>query len=112
MPSDLSGVDCLEYIRSPREHFHSLMDFITRLESLESGMPHSRGAVTAGTDDERIAARRMEAAVPTMGHFGRREAAPGSIEHTIGCAVCGASNPLDSRFCEQCGAAVAVTLSA
>ena len=112
MPSDLSGVDCLEYIRSPREQFHSLMDFITRLESLESGISPSRGGLNAGSDDERLASRRMETAVPTMGQFGRRDAAPGSIEPTIGCAVCGAANPLDSRFCEQCGAAVAVSLSA
>ena len=28
------------------------------------------------------------------------------------CTDCGAANPFDSRFCEQCGAAVAVSLSA
>ena len=112
MPSDLSGVDCLEYIRSPREHFHSLMDFIARLESLESGMPHSRGSFTAATGDERVAARRTETAAPTMGQFGRRDATPGSIEPTITCSDCGAANPFGSRFCEQCGAASAVTLSA
>ena len=112
MPSDLSGVDCLEYIRSPREHFHTLMDFISRLESLESGMPASRGALTAVTDDGRVAAGSTETAAPAMGRFGAREAARGSIEPTLTCPDCGAANPLDSRFCEQCGAASVVSLSA
>ena len=112
MPSDLSGVDCLEYIRSPREHFHSLMDFIARLESLESGMPNSRGSLTATKDDERVAARRPDT-TPAMGQFGRKDATPGSIEPAMTCSDCGAANPFDSRFCEQCGgAASAVSLSA
>ena len=111
MPSDLSGVDCLEYIRSPREHFHSLMDFVARLESLESGTPPSRGTLTAA-NDERVAAPRTDTAAPTIGQFGRREAAAASFESMMACSACGADNPFDSRFCEQCGAATAVTLSA
>ena len=96
MPSDLSGVECLEYIRSPREHFHTLMDFITRLESLESGMPARDGLREVGN----------------MARFGRRDASAGSPQPTIDCMECGAANALDSRFCEQCGARVAVSLSA
>jgi Zn-dependent protease with chaperone function len=105
IPSDLSGVDCLEYIRSPREHFHSLDDFIARLESLETGIPSSLGGMAM--DDGRGVMPRAAAAA-----FAARDDEPVSIESRIGCRECGAGNPIDSRFCEQCGAPVAAAMSA
>lgn len=107
IPSDLSGVDCLEYVRSPREHFHSLDDFIARLESLETGMPSSRGSLAM--DDDNFATRRASQA-PNFA--AGADEAPMSIESRIGCRECGAGNPIDSRFCEQCGAPVATAVSA
>jgi hypothetical protein len=107
MPSDLSGVDCLEYIRSPREHFHSLDDFIARLESLETGVPSTRGSLPAFADDPVSMASR---AARASSYPDERGDAGVAFETRMGCRECGAANPIDSRFCEQCGAAVAMTV--
>ncbi|MGE3512162.1 MAG: TIR domain-containing protein [Vicinamibacterales bacterium] len=90
MPSDLSGVDCLEFARSPREQFESVRDFIARLESLESGLP----SIAPGGD------RHAEV---------RPSFEPDRAEHgaddmvSLSCASCAHRNPADSRFCEECG---------
>ena len=59
IPSDLSGVDCLRYTRSPREQFESVREFIAKLESLESGVPVESFERVVGRDR----ARRTEGCV-------------------------------------------------
>ena len=110
IPSDLSGVDCLEYIRSPREHFHSLDDFIARLESLETGIPSTRGRLP--TFDDGVMAVSSRPGVQAATCQAARDEGAGPFETRIGCRECGAANPIDSRFCEQCGAVVAAAMTA
>ena len=95
IPSDLAGVDCLPYARSPREQFESVREFITKLESLESGVPVEavrRRSVRSASPDSRVTS--APAVEPSIGR--------------IYCALCGNGNDPDSRFCEECGRPLAV----
>ena len=93
MPSDLAGVECLEYIRSPREHFESIRDFISQLERLETGAEAAGGRPTPWT---------TATAPLSIG-----ESIPGAD-----CPNCHEPLVIGARFCEHCGASLAGVLSA
>ncbi|HEU4695128.1 MAG TPA: TIR domain-containing protein [Vicinamibacterales bacterium] len=116
IPSDLAGVDCLEYIRSPREHFEGVRSFIAQLEQLESG------SASVGAASESLRTRPAErarpatavisrAAVPAVVAFaGAAIAGSGplvrGVEPHVFCPQCSTTVAAGSRFCEECGTAV------
>ena len=99
IPSDLSGVDCLRYTRSPREQFESVREFIAKLESLESGVP------VESVEHRSVEAPRDESRVTSI-H------APTMSNDAISCANCGSGNDVNSRFCEDCGSPLTAARSA
>lgn len=91
IPSDLSGVECLEYIQSPREHFESVRDFIGQLERLESG-----GAPPVFAPPAEMPTAEADQ-VPS----------PFSVTN-VRCPSCHEKQAPGGRFCEYCGAPLAV----
>jgi Zn-dependent protease with chaperone function len=91
IPSDLAGVECLEYIRSPREHFESVRDFIGQLERAESGgaTPLFAGQATEHHSDGYPPSQLS-----------------GSAARAV-CPTCHEPVVAGGRFCEYCGTQIA-----